>query len=171
MTLARASVPLPDPPLADEVLVLRPWRIDDAATLAAAWEDPAIARWTGVPAVTGEAAAQRWIGGDADRRAHGLALDLVVERCGEVVGEVGLADIDPRSRTAEIGWWIAAGHRGEGLASRAVRLVAAWAVEELVVNAVLARCHRRNPASGAVARSAGFAPVDGSGEIEVWRFA
>ncbi len=170
MTRPRAPVPLPDPPLADGGLLLRPWAVTDAPTLAAAWADTEIARWTGVPEVADEAAAHRWILGDADRRAHGLALDLAIEWEGVVVGEVGLADIDPRTETAEIGWWIAPPRRGAGLASRAARLVATWAVEELVVGAVTARCHTGNPASAAVARAAGFQRVGGSGDIEVWRF-
>lgn len=171
MTQPGVPVPLPDPPLADGDLLLRPWAVLDARTLAAAWADPEVARWTGVPAVADEAAARRWIRGDADRRARGLALDLAVARGGTVVGEVGLADIDPGADTAEIGWWVAPRHRGAGIARRAVRLVALWAVEELVVGSVTAHCDRGNPASGAVARAAGFQWVGQSGDIEVWRFA
>lgn len=171
MTLSRVPVPLPDPPLADGELLLRPWAPTDASTLAAAWADPDVARWTGVPAANDEAAARRWIQGDADRRARGLALDLAIERDGAVVGEVGLADIDPDAGTAEIGWWIAPEHRGEGVATRATRLVATWAVDELAVAAITARCHRANPASGAVAEAAGFVRAGASDDVEEWRFA
>jgi RimJ/RimL family protein N-acetyltransferase len=116
-------------------------------------------------------AARRWIGGDADRRARGLCLDLVIDRRGAVAGEVGLAAFDAASGTAEIGWWIAPPHRGGGLAVRAARLVATWAVEELALHAVVARCHDANPASGRVARAAGFESDRHDGPIEVWRFA
>jgi RimJ/RimL family protein N-acetyltransferase len=148
---------------------LRPWGPDDAAALVAAWHDAEIARWTGVPPQTDHAAALRWIEGDAHRRARGLALDLVVDVDGTVVGEVGLADIDPGGRSAEVGWWIGPEHRGAGLATAAARLVSSWAITELCVDCVIARCHPANPASAAVARSAGFVPdgmVDG---VERWR--
>jgi RimJ/RimL family protein N-acetyltransferase len=171
VTAAAPPVPLPDPPLVDGDLVLRPWTESDAPALAAAWTDPEVVRWTGVPAATGETAARRWIRGDADRRAHGLCLDLVIDRAGVVAGEVGLADFDPGSGAAEIGWWIAPGHRAQGLAGRAARLLATWAVEELVLRAVVARCHAGNPASARVARAAGFERAAHDGPIEVWRFA
>lgn len=132
-----------------------------------------MARWTGVPRQRDTAAAARWIRGDADRRAAGLSLDLVIDVAGSVAGEVGLAQIDPAHGTAEIGWWLAAEWRGRGLARRAVRLLAAWSLEGLGLEAVVARCDPANPASGQVAAAAGFgrARVEGSeaGEaVEVW---
>ena len=59
-------IPLPDPPLRSGDLRLRPWRLDDAPALVAAWADPEIQRWTAVP----ERARPR--GGRAlDRRRRG----------------------------------------------------------------------------------------------------
>jgi RimJ/RimL family protein N-acetyltransferase len=171
VTAAAPPVPLPDPPLVGGGLVLRPWAEADAPALAEAWADPEVARWTGVPPAADELAARRWIRGDADRRARGLSLDLVIDRSGAVAGEVGLAAFDPGSGTAEIGWWIAPRHRGAGSAGRAARLVATWAVDELALVAVVARCHEGNPASARVARAAGFERAGCDGPIEVWRFA
>jgi RimJ/RimL family protein N-acetyltransferase len=173
VTARRAPVPLPDPPLADDLVQLRPWQDADAPCLVRAWGDPEVTRWTGVPTDTSLAAARRWISGDAHRRALGLALDLVIDVDGAVAGEVGLADIDVLAGTADIGWWVAPEHRGVGLAARAGRLLASWAVGELCVATVVARCHPDNPASGAAARAAGFAPAvpDGpDGPSHIWRF-
>lgn len=170
MTQAPPSVPLPDPPLTEGGVALRPWDLADAPELVAAWADPDIARWTGVPDRADAIAARRWISGDAHRRARGLTLDLVIELDDEVAGEVGLAGIDADGRTAEIGWWIAPRHRGKGLAAQAAALVASWAVEELCIEVVVARCHRANPASAGVARSAGFSSTDRDGDVDVWRF-
>jgi len=167
-TTAVPAIPLPDPALADGEVLLRPWRPADAGALARAWADDEVARWTGVPERTDRAAALRWIAGDADRRARGLALDLVVEVAGAVAGEVGLSGFDAGSRTVEVGWWVAPSHRGRGLATRAAGLVAAWAVAELSVDMAIARCDPANPASGAVARAAGFIRLD---DTEVWAFA
>ncbi len=163
MSTVRPPIPLPDPPLATGSLVLRPWTVDDAPALVAAWADPDVGRWTGVPARCDEAAARRWITGEEDRRARGLALDLVIEVDGEVVGEVGLADIDPEPGTAEIGWWVAPSHRGNGLASEAANLVAEWAVEELCIETVLARCQRGEPRVGARGAGGGLRPGPGRG--------
>ncbi|MGH9275959.1 MAG: GNAT family N-acetyltransferase [Acidimicrobiales bacterium] len=170
MTAHRAPVPVPDPPLSDGRLTLRPWRLAEAAALVAAWADPEVARWTGVPPNPNATVARRWIQGDADRRAHGLSLDLVMDVDGVIAGEVGLASIDIGARTAEIGWWVSPGHRGQHLASSAAALVAGWAVEELCVDTVLARCACGNPGSGGVARAAGFELVGEAGDAELWRF-
>lgn len=151
-----AALPLPDPPLAAGAAVLRPWAPEDAPALAAAWADPEVARWTGVPERHDEAAARHWIEGDARRRERGLSLDLVIEADGQVAGEVGLAAFDPRTRRAEVGWWVAPSHRRRHLARDAVASVSAWATEELDLEVLVARCHRGNPASQGVARSAGF---------------
>jgi RimJ/RimL family protein N-acetyltransferase len=170
VTLRTAPVPLPDPPLADGHLTLRPWQPADAGALEAAWSDPDIARWTAVPDQPSRSLARRWIQGDADRRARGVALDLVLDVGGAVVGEVGLSSIDVVSRTAEIGWWVAPGHRGGGLAARGASLVARWAIEELCVDTIVARCAPANPASGCVARAAGFLRLPDEGEAELWGF-
>ena len=146
---------LPDPPLRSGDVVLRPWQLDDAPALVDAWADPEIQRWTGVPERRDLAAAERWIAGDEARRRRWLSLDLVVERDGEVAGEVGLSSIDRGAGTAEIGWWTAAAHRRQGLASTAVALVGRWAERELDL-ALTAVCDPANPASIAVARQAGI---------------
>lgn len=169
MSGARPPVPLPDPPLVEGPIVLRPWVARDVPALTAAWSDAEIACWTGVPPRRDEQAAHRWIAGDADRRARGLALDLVIESDGQVVGEIGLADIDQHHLTAQIGWWISARHRGQGFASRSARLVTQWALSELNLEAIVARCHPSNPGSAGVARAAGFVPAGTFEGIELWR--
>ena len=121
-----------------------------------------------MPPRTDEATARRWILGDADRRAHGLSLDLVLEVDGRVAGEVGLADIDVAARTADIGWWVAPAHRGDGIAAPACGPGGPVGLDELCVDTVLARCAGANPASGRVARSAGFTHVADSGGDELW---
>jgi RimJ/RimL family protein N-acetyltransferase len=150
-------LPLPDPPLADDLVLLRPWSPADAPLLGEDWGDPEVVRWTGVPSGDRSAArARAWISGEAERREHGLALDLAVTVDGVPVGEVGISHLDPVRHLAEVGWWTAPGWRRRGLASRAVRLVAAWAVTELCVERLFARVDPANPASVAVARNAGL---------------
>jgi ribosomal-protein-alanine N-acetyltransferase len=166
---AGPALPLPDPPLVDEELSLRAWDPADAEALASAWVDPDVVCWTGVPEAHDLAAARRWIDGDLARRQRGLSLDLVIEVGDAVVGEVGLAAFDPRAGQAEIGWWLVGQQRGQGLATRAVQIVSAWALGELCLERLVAACHPDNPASGAVARRAGFAgPTLGPEGIEVY---
>ena len=160
-------IPWPDPPLRSGEVVLRPWRLDDAPALAAAWADEEIRRWTGVPRRRDEAAAERWIGADPRRRSAWLSLDLVVERGGAVAGEVGLSAFAEARTTAEIGWWTGPDHRGLGVATAAVRLVAGWAGAGLGLATVTARCAEANAASIAVARHAGLQTVSTTGQVMV----
>jgi RimJ/RimL family protein N-acetyltransferase len=159
----RWAFPLPWPPLADPTLqiALRPWGAGehDAATLARAWADPDVARWTAVPAEADEDAARRWIRGEEHRREQGLAFDLVVtplDRPGEVLGEVGLAMAEPEQRWAELGYWMLPSARGAGRTARAAELFADWVLRELPVQRLFARTHPDNPRAGRVAAAAGL---------------
>ncbi|MGH9110850.1 MAG: GNAT family N-acetyltransferase, partial [Acidimicrobiales bacterium] len=109
-------LPLPDPELVDRArgVRLRPWRATphDVAGLIAAWCDPVVVAANGVPADVSAARAQRWIEGDAERRARGVSLDLVIsplaagavrDDAEPVWGEVGLRRFDPVARRAEVG--------------------------------------------------------------------
>jgi RimJ/RimL family protein N-acetyltransferase len=138
----------------DGDLLLRPWAAADAGALAAAWADPEIAHWTAVPADRSEAAATAWIAGWDERRRRGLALDLVVARVadsGTVLGEVGASFL---TRPPEVGWWIVPAARGQGLATRAVRLFAARLLGSEAVTELVAEVDPANAASLAVARAA-----------------
>lgn len=174
-------IPLPDPPLSDDLIGLRPWRSPDAEALVEAWADAEIGRWTSVPPRTDLAYAQMWIGGEAERRERSLAIDLVVVPLADpadVWGEVGLWDLGPntgagpRTRQAEVGWWVGADHRGRGVATRALLLFSAWALDALALGRLVARTQLQNPASTRVAQHAGFrrvAVVDGEQELELTR--
>ena len=134
--------------------MLRPWRPDDAPSLVAAWADPDIQRWTGVPDPRDVDAAARWIRGAEERRRRWLSLDLVIDRAGEIAGEVGLSSFDRDAGTVEIGWWTAAERRCQGVATAAATLVVDWARRELGLRC-LARCDAANPGTVAVAERAG----------------
>lgn len=151
--------PLPDPPLDDGVVRLRPWREVDAPALVAAWADEEIRRWTAVPADPTLERARRWIASEALRRQQGVALDLVVSPSDpaddRVLGEVGIVTMAGGPARAEIGWWTGAEHRRRGFATRAVRLVAGWCREALGLE-LFAEVDPDNPASIRVAESAGI---------------
>lgn len=167
--------PLPDPPLATPRLQLRPWRPADAAALVGAWADPEVARWTGVPAVADLAAAARWIAGTAALRDAGASIDLVIEVGGAVAGEVGAVAVPDHAAAVEVGWWLGAAHRGQGLAREAVRLFTGWLIGPTgpgVAEAV-ARCAIANPAAGRVAAGSGYllAGTTEREDLEIWRAA
>jgi RimJ/RimL family protein N-acetyltransferase len=154
------AFPLPDPALADDVVRLRPWSAADADALVAAWTDPEIRQWTRVPEQRSATDALRWIAAERLRRDRGLALDLVVAPADPddptVLGEVGVLPLAGGPARAELGWWVAAAHRRQGIATRAVGLVSAWLRTDLGFDDLFAEVDLRNPPSVWVAEATGL---------------
>jgi RimJ/RimL family protein N-acetyltransferase len=148
---------LPDPPLADETILLRPPSPADVPAIAAACTDPEIARWTMVPTPYTPAHARRFVAQakrwwEAGRT--GAIFAIVDRSAGRLVGMIGLEPAEPG--LAEVGYWVAPEARGRGYATRAVRLVSAWAFRDPSLVRLELHTILGNEASGAVARKAGF---------------
>jgi RimJ/RimL family protein N-acetyltransferase len=62
--------------------------------------------------------------------------------------------------SANVSWWIFPEHRGNGFASRAIRLMVRHAVDTLAVTRFVALIEPDNLASRGVARRAGFAELE-----------
>jgi len=164
-------VPLPAPNITAGDLEMRIWHPNDAAQLRAAWNDEEISRWTKPPG-GGEDRASRWITGESDRRALGAALDLVITRQGEVIGEIGLSQFDARPFTAAVGYWVGSGARGEGVAGRAVTATLEWAAASLGLRMALAQTDSANVASIKTLEHAGFTVLAETGSglvVYAWR--
>ncbi|MCW2994902.1 MAG: family N-acetyltransferase [Conexibacter sp.] len=157
-------LPLPDPELADDAIRLRPPSLADVAAITAACQDPGIQRYTFVPVPYGEDDARAWIR-DAERnRAAGVAMNLLAvdhHDDTDVLAAVGLLHPDWRARRIEVGYWGAPHARGRGVVTRAVALLARWALATFDVARVVAYIDAPNAASRAVVQRAGFTLEDG----------
>jgi len=149
----------PDPPLTDGVVSLRPWALDDVPAIAAACDDPEIARWMHqVPSPYTERDAREYVlATQAAWRKRRDGIFAVVDcETGEIVGSCAMHAVDPEVENVEIGYWTAAAARGRGLTTRAVKLIVAWALHGLGAERVQLRADVRNSASLRVAEKAGF---------------
>lgn len=136
--------------------MLRPWVADDApALLAAVRASEDLARqFGGVVPSTPEEALEHIATVLLFSEAH-RNLAVVVD--GEAVGNVAVTSIETRHRTGWCHYWLARSARGEGLAAAGLATLASWAFQRGVERLELG--HRlNNPASGEVARRAGFSP-------------
>jgi RimJ/RimL family protein N-acetyltransferase len=152
------EIPLPDPPLNDGAVALRPWRAADLVPLVEACQDPEIPRWTAVPSPYGEHDAREYLArAEIDRRS-GRELGLAVVDAGEgtLLGSCGLARFDWQDRKVEVGYWIAAAARGRSVGSRATGLLSRWALESLGMERVELLANPMNEASQRLAERAGF---------------
>ena len=144
----------PDPPLADELVELRPWLRRDVPAIVAACNDPETARWTTVPSPYSEEDARAWIKRCKTAWANGAAPLAVIDRAsGEVAAAITLW---LHGRTGELGYWAAPQHRGRGYVPRAVRLVCTWAFGELELPRMQLGTFPGNVASERVAEKCGF---------------
>lgn len=75
-----------------------------------------------------------------------------------VVGVVGVRPIDPDNRLGWFWYWTHREHRGRGLTADAAASVADWALGARGLHRLELGHRADNPASGGVARAAGFVP-------------
>ena len=143
------------PPASAADARLRPLRPADAPAVLDAYRSADDMARQGTVTTPAQARQQvAWLR-EADRRAT-----AIVDGTDALMGLVALT-IDPEDRNGWFSYWLHAAHRGQGLAARAAVAVAeraltppaegGWGLERLELG------HRaNNPASGAVARAAGF---------------
>lgn len=169
--------------LSDGVVVLRPWSKSDATFMAEASADPAIRRYNGVldesgyptPPLTvrdAEALIDEWASNwrtfaATGRPTAGVVFAITEATSGELVGCCGLDDWS-KADVAQFGYWIAAGARGRGYATRAVILLTRW-LFELGAARVFLTIAADNEASAAVARRAGFVHEGTMRSHGVWK--
>ncbi|MET7453377.1 GNAT family N-acetyltransferase [Streptomyces sp. NPDC005574] len=158
MDVKWSSVFPPSVRISGHGIELREWSDDDVTELVALYDDPEMARWTPVasPFDTGAALAYLFEARTGKAREHKMQLAVTTDGV-RPLGEVLLFRSEADARDVELAYGIGAEHRGQGLAGRAVRLIAAHAARELRPRRVVLRIDPGNAASEGVARSCGFA--------------
>jgi [ribosomal protein S5]-alanine N-acetyltransferase len=146
----------PDPPLTDGVVVLRRWARDDLGCVKEATQDPDIPKGTTVPATFTPAEGLAWIERQWSRHDEGTGLSQAIAEAAsnEALGAGVLMARQPG--IVEIGYWLIPRARGRGFGSRAVGLLARWAVTEAPLARVEALVVPDNIASQRVLEKAGF---------------
>ncbi len=143
--------------LTTDRLLLRPVGPQDTDAVYAAAQDPDILRWTSIPSpylreharsFTEQLVQEGWA--DGSMLSWGIFL---------LEGEdlVGMLSLTMRFLSAaEIGFWGAKEHRGNGYVTEAARTASRWAFTDLSVDRVEWRAEVGNQPSRAVAERAGF---------------
>ena len=143
-------------------LTLRPWRLDDAEAAFAVYGDPEVARWL-TPALdrvrdvpTMRLLLQQWITEDARAPAPAgrWAIELAAE--GRVVGGAALLYLPPGGEDLEVGWQLARGLWGRGLASEAGHELAHWALKQQSVEELFSVIRPANARGAATAKRVGM---------------
>ena len=153
-------IALPDPPLSDGVVTLRPWGLDgDVDAIARACRDEEIARWLDrIPQPYSEADARWYVEHTRASWADGAASIFAITDAGsgDPIGSIGIRWLAPDDGVGEVGYWVAPEARGRGAATRALRLISRWALTAVAAERIELRADQLNEASKRVAESAGY---------------
>ena len=125
--------PASQPSLTDDRVLLRAWARRDADAVLRACQDPLIQRSIPIPVPYEEKDAVEFVSTYANDRwatQTGAPFAVTGARGGDLLGSCGLVSVDAANLVAEAGYWTASWARGRGVAGRAVRLLADWALSE-----------------------------------------
>jgi RimJ/RimL family protein N-acetyltransferase len=152
-------IELPVGGLDDGAVAIRPFRIEDAPVLVA-----------GIDADVVRFASLKWADATADRLADEIAADWPARaregraaslsirdaRTDDLDGYFLVYNVDRWEGRCEIGFWVLPHARGQGVASRAVGLIARWAFDDLALIRIQATTDVDNVASQRVLEKNGF---------------
>jgi RimJ/RimL family protein N-acetyltransferase len=154
-------------------VLLRPWTLDDAPELLAALDESRehFFPWLRFASRlrTLDDCRDHIVRGMADRlRGEAYSFAIVAppnlappNDASSLVGGIDLFQRDLIAGGYSIGYWLRLGATGQGYMTAAVRLVTAYALDELRANRVEIMCDVRNTGSAAVAERLGFAREGG----------
>ena len=102
--------------------------------------------------------AVAWIQRQSGERAPDDGVNFAVRlgATGQLIGCIGLRDIDRQHQHAELGFWIGVEWWGQGYAREAARAVIQFGFESLGLHRISAHHLTRNPASGRVLEAVGL---------------
>jgi [ribosomal protein S5]-alanine N-acetyltransferase len=149
-SLARSSQPV----LESGDLILRPWRAEDAPTVAKAFDDPGIRQWH-VRSMT-EDEARTWIDSWPHRWAEESGSSWAVTDGSGVVGQIGLRRLNLPDGIGAVSYWVLPESRGHRVATRALRTLSTWTFDHLRLHRIELAHSTRNPTSCQVAKNAGY---------------
>jgi RimJ/RimL family protein N-acetyltransferase len=137
-------------------------RVDDRPAVLEGYADPDTRRWAPNYRIEDLAAAGDYIAGRAREWAADTRYSWAVADpfTGELLGEVGLKNLDLTAGTAEAFCWTHPAGRGRGTASRALAAALRFGFGALGLERVTYRHFASNTASARVAEKCGFQLIE-----------
>ncbi len=142
-------------PIVTERLVLRPLEARDRARLVKLANNWKVAKnLSTMPYPYTEAAADDWLGKQAELWAGGKTVTLAITEDGEMIGGIGVGVRDHSEW--EMGYWLGEPYWNRGYVSEAARALRDYAFEGLKLDKIVAGHYPDNHASGAILTKLGF---------------
>lgn len=149
---------MPQPTLETSRLVLRPFRLDDAASVQQLAGEREVADATSkIPHPYEDGMAEKWIATHepAFEEETLATFALTLRDSEELIGTCALT-LDRSLDEGELGYWIGKPFWNQGYATEASRAITAFGFDALGLNRVYARHLARNPSSGRVMEKIGM---------------
>jgi RimJ/RimL family protein N-acetyltransferase len=144
--------------LSDGDIRLEPLTAEHAAAMDALARDQDVDRFTRVPDPVPDGFGARWVErymrGRDERTNEGFA--ILDSASGDFLGFMGLVNLKLDEQEAEAGYIVASHARGRGVATRALRLLTAWAFDELPLERIELLVDVANSPSEIVAERCGY---------------
>ena len=149
------------PTLETERLILRPFRVEDAADLFEYASDPEVTRFLVIETHRSLDDTHAFLEMVLSRPTDSniMAFGVVLKESGKLIGHCTIFSVDARgerSGRAEVGYAINPAYRGRGLAPEALRAVIELGFGTLGVNRIAALAMLDNPASASVMEKVGM---------------
>lgn len=148
--LARLTQPALDLPS----FVLRPWQASDAPAVSAAYSEPGIRRWHARS--MSEEEAREWIGSWPARWDQESGAGWAIAGASGLLGQISLRRLSLADGVAEVSYWVVPAARRARVATRALRALTGWALDDLGLHRVELTHSTANLASCRVAGNAGY---------------
>ena len=144
--------------LTDGVVRLRLPADGDVPRIVEACRDPEVARYTTVPSPYQPSHTVEWMHRGLAGLASGTDVHTVIAEANgsDVLGTISLHEINRSANRCVAGYLVAPWARGRGVAARALRLLCAFAFDQLRLARVEVTIEPENTASRATAESVGF---------------
>lgn len=137
-----------------DTIYLRLWTLDDAEWYVKS-RDEVIYTWTTERRdLTVEQTISAIQHANQNPNLHCFA--IVDDNTKELVGNIALMLTENAKREGEIMYWLAPSGRGRGLATKSVKVLSAWAFQNLKLERIVLKTHHDNVASQKVAEHAGY---------------
>jgi len=130
--------------------------MDDASAVTSACQDAEILHWIPfVPRPYSRADADLYIGSCLASGDERRPFAIVERESGTLAGSIDMG-VNSHQYRGHIGYWVAAPARGRGICTRALRLLARWALDELELQRLELIADPDNVGSQRVAEKVGF---------------
>jgi ribosomal-protein-serine acetyltransferase len=99
---------------------------------------------------------EKYIEQSEKRTADGQEIGYVIMEGEEIIGRIGIYNIDPQHKNCSFGYWLSTSHEGKGIITQSCKKLFYYCFGELEMNRIEIRCGVGNEKSAAIPKRLGF---------------